>query len=170
MLCERCHGREAVVHITEIINGHKTDQYLCRECAEKENAGTAPLNFFDHDFFYDKFDSLFDGGFMRPFFDSPLTAVENLYAPDTLRTGLKQGDRRLFAKPGSYENLMRHLTSPSSVEVGKTGKEPLSNGVGKNGNSSDQLLILQKRLEQLVAEEKYEEAAKVRDEINKLKK
>ena len=38
MLCERCHEREAVVSIMEIVGGRERKLRLCRECAQ-EGAG-----------------------------------------------------------------------------------------------------------------------------------
>lgn len=35
MLCERCQERPASVHVTRIINGEKTELYLCQECARE---------------------------------------------------------------------------------------------------------------------------------------
>lgn len=160
MLCERCHGREAVVHITEIINGHKTDEYLCRECAEKENSKAAHLNLFNYDFFNNGFESFFGNDFMKSFLGGPLTAVESLHSPVHREGSLNQERIGLFGKPGSYENLLRHLKSPDAKESGQEVKNP--------DDSSDQLYYLKKKLSQLVADENYEEAAKVRDEIRKL--
>lgn len=47
MLCDRCHGREAVVHVTQIVNGHRTEKHLCRECAAKENLMHPSMDFSD---------------------------------------------------------------------------------------------------------------------------
>ena len=36
MLCDQCKKREAVVHITKIENGRRTELHLCAECARKQ--------------------------------------------------------------------------------------------------------------------------------------
>ena len=38
MLCDVCKKQEAVVHITKIENGQRTDMHLCAECAKKLGA------------------------------------------------------------------------------------------------------------------------------------
>lgn len=36
-LCQICKQREATVYFTQIINGQKTDRYVCRQCAGAES-------------------------------------------------------------------------------------------------------------------------------------
>jgi len=36
MICERCHKKEATVHITEVLNGNRTEKHLCQDCAAQE--------------------------------------------------------------------------------------------------------------------------------------
>ena len=43
MLCENCHGNEANVKYTQIINGVKKEMNLCDECAHQ--LGTGGINF-----------------------------------------------------------------------------------------------------------------------------
>jgi protein arginine kinase activator len=40
MLCQDCGKREATVHLTQVINDHKVELHLCRECAEKKRFHT----------------------------------------------------------------------------------------------------------------------------------
>jgi len=35
MLCEKCHKREAIVHITGVIDGQAKTQNLCAPCSEE---------------------------------------------------------------------------------------------------------------------------------------
>jgi len=37
MLCQECQQRQASVHLTKIINNHKTEVHLCEECARKRD-------------------------------------------------------------------------------------------------------------------------------------
>lgn len=82
MLCDRCHGREAVVHVTQIVNGHRTEKHLCRECAAKENLMHPSMDFFGHDLFRNSFDSFFNDGFMNSLFRPARTAIESLSCPE----------------------------------------------------------------------------------------
>ncbi len=36
MLCENCQKREATYHVTQTINGHKTEKHLCGQCAQEK--------------------------------------------------------------------------------------------------------------------------------------
>ncbi|MBE3575214.1 MAG: UvrB/UvrC motif-containing protein [Firmicutes bacterium] len=38
MLCERCQTRPATVHVVKVVNGEKTEQHLCQECARETGA------------------------------------------------------------------------------------------------------------------------------------
>jgi len=45
MSCEQCHEREAVIHLTQIVNEQVTTLHLCERCAAEkgvENPGAAP--------------------------------------------------------------------------------------------------------------------------------
>ena len=37
MLCEKCQSRSATVHMTKIVNGHKSEIRLCSQCAKENN-------------------------------------------------------------------------------------------------------------------------------------
>ncbi|MBQ9992714.1 MAG: UvrB/UvrC motif-containing protein [Firmicutes bacterium] len=37
MLCDNCKKNPATVHMVKVINGVKTEQHLCAECAQKNN-------------------------------------------------------------------------------------------------------------------------------------
>ncbi len=59
MLCENCQKREATYHVTQTINGHKTEKHLCGQCAqEKQNKGQSYSIFemLQNDFFKNMMD------------------------------------------------------------------------------------------------------------------
>ena len=53
MLCDHCKKHEAVVHITKIENGRRTDIHLCADCAGKQSpfGSDGESNIVDNDFF-----------------------------------------------------------------------------------------------------------------------
>lgn len=63
MKCQNCGNNNAVFHYQAIINGQKTEQHLCAECAEK--AGITGENFFGGDIFGSMFNDFF-ADFRRP--------------------------------------------------------------------------------------------------------
>lgn len=52
MLCDMCKLTDAVVHITKIENGKRTELHLCAACAKKQGTlgGDHALNIVDNDF------------------------------------------------------------------------------------------------------------------------
>lgn len=50
MLCERCHAHPATVHMVQVVNGHRKEEHLCSECAEKEHVFQKEQSFFGHGF------------------------------------------------------------------------------------------------------------------------
>ena len=54
MICERCHKKEATIHITEVLNGNRTEKHLCQDCAAQEKG-----MHFQQDFFSDPFTNFF---------------------------------------------------------------------------------------------------------------
>lgn len=167
MLCDRCHGREAVVHVTQIVNGHRTEKHLCRECAAKENLMHPSIDFFGHDLFRNSFDSFFNDGFMNSLFRPARTAIESLSCPEC---GKKYEDFKkdgLLGCPGCYEAFREKLRPAFQHMQGAhrySGDEPKK---AEAKEESPELKELRNRLSKLVADENYEEAAKVRDEIHK---
>ena len=62
MKCDHCHTNEATVHMTNIVNNQKTEQYLCSSCANKlqKDGKLSPFSSFvndiwDNDFFSNDF-------------------------------------------------------------------------------------------------------------------
>lgn len=40
MLCERCHTREAVIHLTQVFEGRGVTRHFCPDCAQAHGAAT----------------------------------------------------------------------------------------------------------------------------------
>ena len=68
MKCQKCGKNEATTHITKIINGSKTEGWLCSACA---NDGEE-LSLFDSAF-DNSFDSFFSGLWQNPTLAQPKT-------------------------------------------------------------------------------------------------
>ena len=168
MLCERCHGKEAVVHLTQIINGHRGEWHLCRECAEKENIMSPSREFFGHDFFRNNFESFFNDGFMDSFFAPMRTAIESLSGPEWSKVHHDFRKDGFLGYPGCYEEF-REKVRPAFRHMKESHRHEGKATRHADGKSeSPELAELRNKLSKLVAEEKYEEAARVRDEIQNL--
>ncbi|KMO87109.1 helicase UvrB [Megasphaera cerevisiae DSM 20462] len=162
MLCDVCKKQEAVVHITKIENGQRTDMHLCAECAKKQSQFAAfnDFNIVDNDFFRKMAYPNYTGESA----DEPRCASCGMTYSDFNRAGK-------FGCPDCYEAfkeeippLMRRIHGHSK----HVGKVP-NRGTGVF-RTVTQIKRLRQHLQKLVRDERYEEAAKVRDEIRVLQR
>ena len=175
MLCQHCNENEANVKYTQIINGVKKQMNLCDKCAK--------------DFGIDNisFDMQMDfSNFLGDFFDDiDHDFIPSLVKPKTLlcdKCGSSYDD---FVKNGKFgcaecynvfqnkvDNLLKNINGVNK-HIGRTGKigKLVENEVqqtNKEISKEQKIKELQIRLKQEIKEERYEEAAKTRDEIKKL--
>lgn len=159
MKCEKCGKYEATTHIRSVINGVVREYNLCSECAAGEGYGNVGHN------------SL-AGMLASMFGDFAPTGIMS----STLKCsvcGATFSDIAKSGKVGCAEcyNTFRSDLLPYLKRVhGSTkhsGKVPLSNHmtVVKNEETPESLRM---ELNRLVSEEKYEQAAVIRDKIKKL--
>ncbi|HTX64293.1 MAG TPA: UvrB/UvrC motif-containing protein [Opitutaceae bacterium] len=153
--CDLC-GKPATVHLTQIVNNkiHKVD--LCEECA-KEKGVTDPSGF-----------SLAD--LLLKASLNPETATETVRCE---QCGFTQADfKKLgrFGCPACYE-AFKEVIDPllsnmhkGSVHVGKVPQRAL-----ERKSLYDKLTQLQSDLDQAIKAERYEDAARFRDEIHQVK-
>ena len=180
MLCDNCGKREANVRYSENINGRKKELHLCEECSKKlgiENMDfNMPIDF-----------SSFFGGLLEDFGTNDFTPLFNEVKQlkcancgytfeDIVNTG-KLGCENCYSV---FENRLDPIIKKiqgSNKHVGRTGKiidskisEKINNKDSKTENNKDVSKVekLQNDLKKAIKEEKYEEAAKIRDEIKKL--
>ncbi len=181
MLCSNCGKNEANVHYTHIMNGEKTEYNLCDECAKKLGIDdidfSMPINFsnFLSDFFED--DALL-----------PNFAGNNI--TKCPKCGLTYDE---FAKTGKFgcgdcydafsnkiDAVLKNLHGSSkhrgrapqrlldkSNSIQSSGKEE-SKEEQKNNEKQEQINKLNNEIKVAIKEERYEDAAKIRDKIKKL--
>lgn len=179
MKCENCGNNEANVKYTQIINGETKKMFLCEECSEKLGINdihlNMPINFtsFLTDFFSDMSDlSLF-----------PSLNGENILKcnscglrwDDFLHTG-KFGCSNCYSDfEHRIDPILRSVQGANS-HVGRIGKIIDGNNIKQNLDDKleeeqqanlNTIEKLKENLKQAVKEERYEDAAKIRDEIKK---
>lgn len=162
MLCDQCKKREAVVHITKIENGRRTELHLCAECARKQ--GSLPdysnFNIIDNDFFRKMAYPDYSGQAE----EEPRCSSCGMTYSEFNRLGK-------FGCPNCYEAFREEITPLVRRIHGHTkhvGKVPnRGTGVFRTAN---QIKRLRQHLKKLVQDERYEEAARVRDEIRMLER
>ncbi len=180
MLCDNCGKREANVRYSENINGRKKELHLCEECSKKlgiENMDfNMPIDF--SSFFGGLLEDFGTNDFMPLFNEVKQLKCDNCgYTfEDIVNTG-KLGCENCYSVFEDRLDPIIKKIQGSNKHVGRTGKiidskisEKINNKDSKTENNKDVSKVekLQNDLKKAIKEEKYEEAAKIRDEIKKL--
>ena len=173
MLCQKCGNKTAVVHYTNIVNEQKTEVHLCQSCAkERESNILVGINDLMSDFF-------------------GMKAKNNKQIIKCDFCGSTQNDISKKGKAGCEncynvfsEYLVPIIKRVHGTDV-HTGKKPENRAGNKTENSSgnkaeislknkkeddlkNPVKILESQMKQAIADEDYEQAAHLRDEIKKL--
>ena len=166
MLCERCGKKEASVHVTKIINGNKTELYLCDTCAREGGEG-APFEgkFPLHQFFSGLM------GFLPS--EDPETAQPSVYSdlqcPQCGLTYTQFGQIGRFGCDLCYDAFSKNLVPLLRRLHGNQkhmGKIPAR--AGSSIKAKKEVEHLREELQRRVTEEAFEEAAELRDKIRML--
>ena len=182
MKCENCGKNEANVKYTQIINGEKKQMFLCEDCSEKLGINdihfNMPINFTS--FLTDFFDDMNDISLM-PSIGATRTlncSKCGLNWDDFLHTG-KFGCSNCYSDFESrIDPILRSLQGATS-HVGRLGDVKAGNDVKKNlddkmaekqESNLSEVDKLRENLKNAVKEERYEDAAKIRDELKKHEK
>jgi|SRR5690554_3863072 len=156
MLCQNCGEREAKVSITQIVNNKKTEIHLCPQCAQQ--SGHIDPVFGLHKMLASMMDWNPEKSQAKTCPGCGLTEQE-----------LHQNGR--FGCEQCYETwapLVEKILSRVQGRTTHTGKVPRS--AGEKVKKERELGELRRQLEQAVAEERFEEAAQLRDKIRELEK
>jgi len=180
MLCDNCGKREANVRYSENINGRKKEMNLCEECSKKLGIGqmdfSMPIDF-----------SSFFGSFMDDFgapeFMPMLKELKTLrcdscgYTFDDIANTGRLGCKDCYDVFEDRLNPIIRKVQGADHHVGRIGKiidqkiekkeQPKKEVENKEKSKIEKL---QEDLKVAIQEERYEEAAKIRDEIKKLEK
>ena len=170
MLCKNCNKNEATFHYTEIINGIKKEIALCDECRSKLGISSLDFNIplGMPDFFSDFFE---DNSFIPE-----LETVRKLECDvckmsyDEFIDAGRVGCSNCYnAFENKLDSILKNIHG-SNVHKGRILNSPKNKIIDETKDSSKNCKIeeLKNKLKELVKEEKYEEAAKVRDEIKKI--
>lgn len=164
MLCERCHAHPATVHMVQVVNGHRKEEHLCSECAEKEHVFQKEQSFFENGFFDSPLDHFFGGSMLGHLLEDPFGT----------RTMEDQGGgqfievspEKLPENEDSY-NRFKESIRPS-FQKGKNEipvHEPKAKEKADAPAESEELQALRKELKSCVDREDFERACEVRDKI-----
>lgn len=180
MLCENCKKREANVRYSENINGVKKEMHLCEECSRKLGI-TDKMDFRMPSLDFSNFFGSFLEDFSTPDFMPILNEVKLIKCDscgstfdDIINTGRYGCANCYDVFEDRMDPILKKLQG-ANRHNGRLGKISNNNvkfdkkDEQKNQNSSDNKLEkMQEELKQAIKEERYEEAAKIRDEIKKM--
>lgn len=191
MLCQNCGENEANVKYTQIVNGEKKEMILCEDCARKMGIGNfkmnIPINFsnFLGDFFDDyKSEQLLPsfvkeknnecnncGELYKEFIKTGLLGCEECYDVfqnrlDPILKNLQGSVKHVGRRPLNIEEKIENKEVNKNVKVESNKEEKQT----KENKKENELMKLQKDLNKAIEEERYEDAAVIRDEIKKLEK
>lgn len=166
MKCQSCGKKEAVVRYLENINGKKQELHFCMDCAKK-------LGFVNFSNIFSPLFSNITSGFDSLDERDEVTCKKCGYTFDKyLSTGL-------FGCPECYETFSDNLDNvliklqgknrhikEEKVNKKKVNKESSHNV--KKQNDVENVESLKLKLKKLVDDEKYEEAAVIRDKIRSM--
>lgn len=181
MLCDNCGKREANVRYSENINGKTKELNLCEECSKKLGITGMDFNMpIDFSSFFGEFMEDFTTPEFMPLFNE----VKSLKCKNcgyTFEDVVNKGKLGCASCYDVFENKLdpiikkiqganRHvgrmrkgLDEPNFKE--KNIKKEESSEINLNKTEIERL---QKELKEAIKEERYEDAAKIRDEIKKI--
>lgn len=167
MQCQNCNQREASVHQTMIVNGHKQETHLCEVCAQEKGLFGQPSFSFPN-LSMQQLLSSFLGQEMPGGAVLPRRQAE----PQCKNCGMTYSQ---FANGGRlgcaqcYDYLEPHLLPLIKRIHGTTvhgGKAPKR--TGGLARKKRELAGLRQQLAEAVATEQYEQAAQLRDQVKRL--
>ncbi len=187
MLCQKCGQRQATVFISQTVGNQTSQAHLCEVCAQEQNrayGGINPLNF-------NPFAALteFISNFM-PWGQANAAEGEPGRVPMPMKEGQLQCPQCGYQL--STFHLNGRLGCTHCYESFRETLEPLITGIHGNIRHAEeqheavspdvpavqepktpkesQIAQLRKKLKEAVQKEKYEEAAQLRDEIQRMEK
>lgn len=183
MKCENCGKNEANVKYTQIINGEKKQMLLCEKCSQKLGINDVhfnmPISF--NSFLEDFFNDMSDMSFL-PTLGANSKKVQcskcGLTWSDFLHTGnlgcsncYEEFESRIAPILRSLQGATSHVGRIGEVIEGNDIKQNLddNSNIETENNKSSKVDELKEKLKKAIKDERYEDAAKLRDEIKNLK-
>lgn len=169
MECQECHKRPATLHFTQVVNESKKEVHLCEVCAKENGYMTYPEEGYS---FENLLSGLFNFG-LSPFEKhggSNLTGTKEVKCEQCGMTFTEFKRVGKFGCASCYHTFTERLDPVfRRVHSGNTmhhGKIP--NRQGGDLHAKKQLEKYKDQLKELVDQEAFEEAAKIRDQMKQL--
>lgn len=163
MLCQRCGKYKATSHLTQIINGEKTELHLCSKCA-KEIDGTFP-SLFGESIFGDVFNDMFFGNQLVsekvcPHCGMTLSTLKNQGRVGCASCYDEFSDI-LLPYINKIQGVQTHILEKNQIKQESQLKEEPEKELSEKEK-------LQNELNEAIKKEDYERAIVIRDKIKEL--
>lgn len=167
MLCQECNQRPATLHFTKIVNGKKNEFHICEYCAREKGESMPGSNTFS-------IHQLLSGllNFEQPITQDIDSRRKELVCKKCemsfeqfVRTGRFGCAHCYEAFHSKIDPILKRVHSGNTQHTGKIPKR-----IGGSIHVRRKIDTLKAQLQQLVINEEFEEAARVRDEIRELEK
>ena len=166
MLCESCGKNPATVYLSKVVNGNQMEMYLCESCAKEKGSFNLDSNFSIQNFLT----HLIKAGDQSAFKTEEAVNPQVVACPSC---GLTYQEFRKIGKFGcstcyeTFGQLIKPILKKIQGNSYHAGKIPVRS---KKTIRARQIIDeLQIALQKAIAEEEYEKAAGIRDEIKRLK-
>ncbi|RJS61042.1 hypothetical protein CJ483_14070 [Bacillus sp. PK3_68] len=171
MICQSCKERPASLHFTKTVNGEKTQLHLCEKCAQEKGE---QYMFSQHSDFSigDLLGGLFN---LNSSFSSQPAQYpqQKVLKCDNCQTTFQQFvNRGKFGCSHCYEAfqdqlnpILKRLQNGNNLHTGK-----IPTRIGGTLHLKKEIAGLRERLQQAIAQEEFEAAADIRDQIRSLEK
>ena len=181
MICQNCGKREANVRYTENINGVKKELNLCGDCSEKLGINDISFNMpIDFSSFFGEFLEDFANPDYMPLFSDVKTLKCNECGytfDDIVNTGKLGCGSCYDVFEDKLDNIIKKIQGDNK-HIGRLGKiignnlkqseaQDKKSELIKTNSQEHEIEKLKSDLKQAVKEERYEDAAKIRDELKK---
>ncbi|MCL5065351.1 MAG: UvrB/UvrC motif-containing protein [Firmicutes bacterium] len=161
--CQRCQRRPASVHFTRVVNGEKSERYLCEECAREEGA---------YHFMLDPQLTVHNvlGGLIGQVPESSHQGTSSqVVCPHCGYTYQRFAETGRLGCDRCYETFRPQLDPlVRRIQGAVTHHGKIPGRAGARLKVRQQVEHLRDQLHQAVDAEAFEEAAKLRDEIRRL--
>lgn len=156
MLCEKCKKNIATMHIKSVVNGVVSEKHLCSNCYDD-------TSFNDETSLDDMLLSLMNNHFTPSIKSVNRCPVCNSTLNDISNSG-KVGCPKCYEV---FKESLIPFIKRIQGNINHIGKTP-NNNLNMTPDNSNEIDKLKEKLKSLIAEEKFEEAAVIRDRIKEL--
>lgn len=172
MVCQQCGIRPATLHFTKVINGEKSERHLCEQCAKESGEmfmipGSTGFSINNLLAGLLNMDSSLQESSTHAFSHSEVLQCPNCKL--TYRQFAKFGRFGCAQCYATFEQsltpFLKRLHGGNHVHIGKIPKR-----IGSNLHLKKELEKQKLKLKEYIAQEEFEQAAILRDEIRELEK